>query len=132
MNKNLAYKIGGGLLIAGIAYFGYKKVRAEQQSKAAIKAINTGGNKALGINIPDIAKQIGIELGYAYPVWNIFQYATENDTAAKMLVLKVPKPYIPQLVAAYKKQYPGRDLETDLRKKLDDWNDVKYLFVNEG
>jgi hypothetical protein len=122
-------KVIGGAVLAGVGYLIFRKVRSNQQTAAALKAINKGGNKALGINIPDIAKQLGIELGTAFPKYNPKSW-TENDTAAKILVLKVPKPYIKELIKSYKVQYPGAEpLETTLRKKLDDWEEVKYLFV---
>src|ERR1700754_2408703 len=103
MDKDTKQKliIGGGIVGSIIAFVAFKKIRADQQQKAAAKAIVKGGNKALGINVPDIAKQLGIELGYAFPKWHP-SYYTENDTAAYILVLKVAKPYIPQLISEYK------------------------------
>lgn len=120
--------VGGGIATLALGTFAYFKISKSVKQKAAAKAVVKGGNKVLGINIPDIAKQIGLELGTAYP-WYDPRSATENDDAARILVLKVPKPYIPQLVSEYKKQYPGRNLETDLRKLLDGWETVSYLFV---
>lgn len=126
MNTKTKLIIGGAVL--GLAGLAFVVIRKKVKAKAAAKAIVKGGNKQLGINIPDIAKQIGLDLGTAYP-WYDPRSATENDDAVRILVLKVPRPYIPQLKTEYKRFYPGRDLESDLRKNLDGWEDVKYLFV---
>ena len=122
------------LIISGIALTGivsyiiYKKIKNKSQVTTGIKAVQTGNVKTLGINIPDIANQIGIDLGYAYPIYDP-RHWTENDTAVKESVLKVPKPLIPTLTKAYYTKYK-RNLIDDLQSKLDDWNDVKYLFVS--
>ena len=127
--ENLLIKGGIGLGVGIVGLFAFNKIRNRQREKAAAKAIVTGGSKELGINVPDIAKQIGLDLGTAYPSYDPRSW-TENDEAVKLLVLKVPKPYIPQLKKYYTQFYPGRDLESDLRKMLDDYDEVKYLFVS--
>jgi transposase-like protein len=116
-----------GLATAAGGYAGYRKISKDVKQKAASKALTTGGNKALGINIADIAKQLGIEMGFAYP-WYDPRRATENDLATRILVMKVPKPYIPQLSKEYARFYPGRNLSDDLRTTNDAWDDFKYLF----
>lgn len=121
------YLILGGVGILGVGGFvTYKKIRSAQQKAAAAKALKKGNVATLGINIPEIAKQIGIELGTAYPKYDPRSW-TENDHAAQILVTKVPKPYIPVLISSYDKLYK-RSLPDDLQKMLDNWNDVSYLF----
>lgn len=132
MDKNLKYGlIGGGSLIAAIAGFVvYKKAKNRVDTKAAVKRVTQGNTKALGINIPALAKQIGIDLGTAFSGWNVRSW-TENDDKVRLSVLKVPKPMIPTLIAEYAKvpETKGRNLITDLQKNLDSWDDVSYLFT---
>lgn len=131
MNKNTKYTLIGGtlLVIATGGIFAYKKIKNKADTRKAINAIKKGSDSTLGINIPEIAKQLGLELGTAYP-WYDPRHATENDEKAKILVLKVPKPYIPKLIDEYGKvpETKGRNLQSDLQKLLDDWSEVSYLF----
>ena len=126
--KNIAFGVGAGVLVFG----GYKIYRALQkpninkQTKDFNKATQTlpsGGT----INIIEVARQLGIDLGYAY-AWYDPRRATENDDAAKKLLLSVPKPLIPFVVAEYGKLY-NRNLQTDLQTVLDDYASVRHLFV---
>jgi len=130
MNKNTknVLIIGGSLLIAGGGFIAFKSIQKRAKEKAAVKALVKGSNTQLGINIPDIAKQLGIDMGYAYPAYDPRRW-TENDLAVRILVMKVPKPYIPSLIKEYERFYPGRNLETDLRTTNDAYEDFKYLFV---
>jgi hypothetical protein len=126
--KTKQYLILGGVGIGGIAGFVlFKKFRDKEKNKAAVKAIAKGNTTQLGINVPEIAKQIGIDMGYAYPAWDVRRW-TENDTAVQILVTKVPKPLIPTLIKEYARFYPGRNLQSDLQEKLDAYNEVSYLF----
>jgi hypothetical protein len=129
MQKNLKtyLYVGGGLAAAIGSYAVYRKVSKDVKQKAAAKAIAKGGNKQLGINVSDIAKQLGIEMGFAFP-WYDPRHATENDLAARILITKVPKPQIPLLIKEYARFYPGRSVSDDLRKTNDAWDDFKYLF----
>lgn len=124
--KTYAY-IGGSVLALGLAYYAYRKIKNKAEVNAAVKNVSTGTITKLGINIPSIAKQIGIDLGYAYPAWDPRRWS-ENDNAVKTSVLKVPKPLIKTLASEYYKIYK-RNLQQDLQEKLDDYKDVEYLFT---
>ncbi len=127
-NKTKTYiGVGVGLATSIGGYAVYRKVSKDVKQKAAAKAIAKGGNKQLGINVSDIAKQLGIEMGFAFP-WYDPRRATENDLAARILITKVPKPQIPFLIKEYSRHYPGRSVADDLRKTNDAWDDFKYLF----
>jgi hypothetical protein len=120
--------IGVGVLASAVAaYTIYKKIKNKATVTSQIKAITTGTIKTLGINIPEIAAQIGIDLGYAYPVYDP-RHWTENDEAVKTEVLKVPKPLIPTLIKEYYNRYK-RNLQADLQSVLDDYSQISYLFT---
>ncbi len=122
--------IGGTLLLGVGGYVAYKKIKNRADTKAAVKRVTKGNNKDLGINIPSLAAQIGIDLGTAFSSFDPRSWS-ENDDKVKVSVLKVPKPLIPTLINEYAKNpdTKGRNLIADLQKKLDDWDEVKYLFV---
>jgi hypothetical protein len=119
--------IASGVVLCGLtAYIIYKKIQKKSQVTTAVKAVTTGNIKTLGINIPSIAQQIGIDSGFAYPVLDP-RHWTENDTALKESILKVPKPLIPTLITAYYNLYK-RNLQQDMQSVLDDYNSISYLF----
>lgn len=124
------WTVGGGIIGLGILTFVgltvRKKIRTEKASKLVSKAASSQNQKLLGINVPEIAKQIGFDLGTAFPSYDPRRW-TENDDAVRILVLKVPKPVIPQLIDSYRKQY-NRNLQDDLQKMLDNYDTVSYLF----
>jgi hypothetical protein len=116
-----------GVVVGGIiSFIIYKKIKKKADVKTAVKSVTKGTNTTLGINIPSIANQIGIDLGTAYPVYDP-RHWTENDTKVKELVLKVPKPLIKNLITEYYNKYK-RNLQEDLQKLLDDYEGIKYLF----
>lgn len=118
--------IGGGLLGAGLGiYFGnkfLKKVKLKKDLKNYSKATLPSG-----INYIESARQIGMDLGVAYPPYDPRSW-TENDNAARDEVLKFSKAQIPRLKNEYAKLY-SRDLQADLQKLLGDWSKVKNLFL---
>jgi hypothetical protein len=128
MNARTKTYLIGGVTIASVitGFILYKKWRNKQVVTSAVKNVSTGTIKTLGINIPTIASQIGIELGTAFSAIDP-RHWTENDAAAKELVLKVPKPLIKTLISEYYKKYK-RNLQDDLQRLLDDYKDVAYLF----
>jgi hypothetical protein len=119
-------QIGGGIAAAGlIGFFGYKfykKAKLKKDLKNYSKATLPGG-----INYIESARQIGFDLGTAYPSWDPRSW-TENDSAAREEVLKFSKAQIPRLKNEYAKLY-SRDLQADLQKLLADWAKVKHLFL---
>jgi hypothetical protein len=127
MDNKTKVLIGGGIAASVIGFFAFKKIRDNARNKAAAKAIVKGNDSTLGINIPEIAKQIGIDLGTAYPPYDPRSWS-ENDLAVSLLVRKVPKTHIPVLSREYSRFYPGRILQDDLQKLLDDYNEISYLF----
>lgn len=110
--------IGGGIMIY--------KARKKAQLNKDIKATQAGNNTKLGINTYTLAKQIGLDLGTAYPSYDPRSWS-ENDEAVLRNVLKVPKTLIPKLITDYASIYK-RNLQGDLQKLLDDYNEVAYLF----
>jgi len=119
--------IGAGVLVTGIIGFViYKKIRSRAELQRDVKAITTGSLPELGINLQEIANQIGIDLGYAFPVYDP-RHWSENDTKVKELILKVPKPLIKNLVSAYYTKYK-RNLQSDLQSRLDEYSEISYLF----
>lgn len=118
--------IGGGLALLGFGTYEFFQIKNKVKLKKSINAATKGNVKSLGINVNDIARQIGLQLGTAYSKLNPMSW-TENDTEAEKLVLKVPKPLIPQLIKEYASIYK-RDLKADLIKYLDGWSNVQYLF----
>jgi hypothetical protein len=119
--------IAGVVGVGVIGYVVYTKIKNKATVTSQVKAVTKGTVTTLGINVPQIAQQLGLELGTAYPVWDPRSW-TENDTTAKELVLKVPKPLIPSLITAYYTLYK-RNLQQDLQKLLDDYAQVSYLFT---
>jgi hypothetical protein len=122
--------IGGTIALLGGGTYAFiqfrKKIKLKKEINATTSAATKATVKTLGINVNDIARQLGIELGTAYPSYDP-RHWTENDETAEKLVLKVPKPLIPQLVKQYASIYK-RNLKDDLIKLLDGWNNVSYLF----
>lgn len=122
--------IGGTVAGLGALTYAAIKIRGSVKLRKSINATSNASTKAtvktLGINVNDIARQIGIELGTAYNSLDP-RHWTENDDNAEKLVLKVPKTLIPQLVKEYASIYK-RSLKDDLIKLLDGWKNVEYLF----
>ncbi len=116
----------GILVVGGTGYYIYTKVKKKSDINKTVKDIEKNPTKQLAINIPSIASQIGVDMGYAFPIWDP-RRATENDTEVMINVLKVPKPLIGVLISEYYKKY-GRNLRDDLESKLDQWDKVSYLF----
>lgn len=123
--KNILIAVGTGVGLLG-GYLVYRHYKNKAQINSQIKAVTTGGITTLGINIPEIAYQIGLDLGTAYSAIDP-RHWTENDDKVKVSVLKVPKPLIPTLMKEYAKRF-NRNLQADLQSQLDDWNEVSYLF----
>jgi len=118
--------IGSTIAVLGLGTYAFVKIRKKRLVAKDIKSIKSSSIPSLGINTYTIAKQIGLDLGTAYPVYDPRSW-TENDEAVLRAVLKVPKTLISKLVSDYKSIYK-RSLPNDLQSKLDDWKEVEYLF----
>jgi hypothetical protein len=149
MNVPTSVKVGGGLVLAGVlGFFGYKSYKKVKENKAinnfnksTIEIGPTGqiikrtkisvlnpANATASINLEEIAQKIGMALGTAYPFWDP-RHATEDENAAAIAVLKVPKVMIPQLAKIYQDKYKS-NLQQDLEKYLEErWDDVRTLFI---
>ncbi len=113
--------VGGGIT--------YLVVRKKIRLKKGIKNYSKTTLPAEGINLTDIARQLGIDLGTAFPSYDPRSW-TENDDDAVKTVLKVPKTKMPEFKKVYATLYK-RDAQADLQKLLDSesWSEVKYLFA---
>jgi hypothetical protein len=126
--KNYAYAGLTGLVIVGgiVLYKKLNKPNINKQNKEfdnANMTLPSGGS----INIIEVARQLGMDMGTAYS-WYDPRSATENDDDVKALLLTVPKPLIPFVRSEYAKLY-NRNLQADLQKHLDDYDEIRYLFV---
>jgi hypothetical protein len=118
--------------IVGVGGFITYKVIKDQVGKmnmrADIRKFKTQTLEDLNINLAEIAKQVYDSLGIGFIKidprnWN------ENEEAATLAILKVPKPFIGQLEKVYQQNHK-RNLREDLQSFLDDyWYQVRHLFV---
>jgi hypothetical protein len=129
MDKSTKKYLTIGAIVAGsaISYGLYRKVSKTVKVKAAETAFKTGNSKVTGVNLQEIATQLGMDMGFSYGVLDPRRW-TENDDAVRILLLKATKPFIPQLSALYTKTYPGRSLVEDVQKTNDYWPELAYLF----
>lgn len=127
---NTKTKIYIGLAVGATALIGgtiaYVKIKKKVNLNKDIKSTNTGNIPALGINTYTIAKQIGLDLGIAYPSYDPRSW-TENDEEVVKSVLKVPKTLIKKLTTDYASIYK-RNLQADLQKLVGNYNEIAYLF----
>jgi hypothetical protein len=127
--KALAWGIGA-TIAGGIIYWGGKKYFKTLKTK---KEINTYSQSTVSLpsggtlNVIETARQLGIDLGFAYPSWDPRAWS-ENDTAAFNLIKKVPKTLMPKVAIEYFKLYK-RNLQEDCQKVLDDYSKISYLFL---
>lgn len=128
---NTKTKIYIGLAVGATALIGgtiaYVKIKKKVNLNKDIKSTNTGNIPALGINTYTIAKQIGLDLGIAYPSYDPRSW-TENDEEVVKSVLKVPKTLIKKLTTDYASIYK-RNLQADLQKLVGNYNEIAYLFI---
>ena len=127
-NKTKQYLvIGGGILLAGTsAYFGNKLVK-KMKLKKDLKNYSKASLPS-GVNYIESARQIGMDLGIAYPSWDPRSW-TENDGAVRDEIMKFTKAQIPRLKQEYAKLY-SRDLQADLQKLNSEyWPKYKNLFL---
>ena len=132
MNNQTKLWLGGGLVVAGATLTTIVLIRRHRKKSATIankvydKAMITTAT-GTKINIVQVAQQLGIDLGTAYP-WYDPRHATENDALVLKTMLKFPKELIPALRTEYAKLY-NRNLQLDLQNLLDDYDQVSYLFM---
>jgi hypothetical protein len=124
------YIAGGSLLaLAGVGGFIlYKSKKGANKRKSEKEMKKYDQAKVGNINVREVARQIGIDLGYAYD-WYDPRRATENDDAVLAVLQKFPPDLIPMLRQQYSDLYDGRDLQADLQKVLDEYVKIKYLFI---
>lgn len=117
-----------------LGYFAYTKLTDAAAKRKGIKEVtkyqkaSVKSAQGASINIIETAKQLGLDLGVAYSWWNP-QSWTENDNAAKALILQIPKDLIPVVAREYAALYPGRSLYSDVQNYLDDYSEVRHLFI---
>lgn len=119
-----------GLLSVGgfITYKVAKNQIDKMKMRSDIKKFKTQTVEDLNINLAEVAKQIYDALGVGYASYDPRSW-NENEEAASLAVLKVPKPFISQLENIYQINHK-RNLRNDLQSYLEEyWNEVRYLFV---
>ena len=121
-----------GLTLVGgtITYFVGKKVLKKIKAKKQV----TGFTKStvtlpsgVQINPTEVARQLGLDLGFAYPSWDPRSW-TENDDTALSLLKTIPKSLMPQVALQYFKIY-NRNLQADCQKVLDGYSQIAPLFL---
>lgn len=127
-NQRLIIYGVGGLALGTLGYFGFKKIQKKLKNKKAVTNYsNATVNTPSGtINIVETARQLGMDLGFAYPSWDPRSW-TENDDAALATLKKVPKTLMPKVALEYFKQF-NRNLQQDCQKVLDGYSQIAYLF----
>jgi len=121
-NEKILAGVGaGGLLIGGFLL--YRKAR----NKGAKTDRNFDKSTVGSYNIIEVARQIGMDLGTAYGIYDPRRW-TENDEAVKKILLELPISLIPFLKLEYSRLYK-RSLQEDLQKLLDDYPSVRHLFI---
>lgn len=128
MKPSTILGIAGAVLLIGGGTYAFVTIRKKAKLNKDIKATDKGNIPSLGINTYSIAKQIGLDLGVAYPKYDPRRW-TENDNEVMISVLKVPKTLINKLVTDYASIYK-RNLKADLQELLDKdlYARVSYLF----
>jgi hypothetical protein len=116
--------IGGsiaGVGIIGLGYFAIKRLRKKS-------IINRFPGSTYGtVNVIETAQELGMNLGTAYSFYDP-RHWFEDDGDVNEILLKFPKALIPQLTTEYYKLYK-RNLQSDLQSMLDNYNEIRYLFV---
>lgn len=121
-NEKILAGVGtGALLIGGILL--YRSIR----NKGAKADRNFDKSTVGSFNIVEVARQIGMDLGTAYGIYDPRRW-TENDAAVKKILLQFPVSLIPFLKIEYSRLYK-RSLQEDLQKLLDDYPSVRHLFI---
>lgn len=104
----------------------YNNYKTKRESKKFDKQTKVIDGKV--INPVEIARQLGMDLGTAYPSWNPLHW-TENDNAVIKLLLTVPKNLMGVVSQNYNKLYK-ENLQADCQRLLDsDYSKVRHLFV---
>jgi hypothetical protein len=130
IRKNKKPIIAGGVMVTG--YIIYRKAKRAQDRQKVYKDL-ANFKKSPGtssINVQEIAQQLGLDFGFAYPVYHPGRW-TENDTDIMNTLLRVPPALMPALNKAYADLYE-RNLQQDAQKYLGDlYPKVSHLFTGK-
>jgi len=123
----IAAGVGTGIVIFGGIWLYNKVKRGSTNIKTKKSATGYSKNTVGNINITETARQLGLDLGYAYASYDP-RHWTENDDAILETMKAVPKDLMPKLVIEYFKLYK-RNLQQDLQEKLDDYDQIRDKFL---
>lgn len=134
----IGYGFAAAAIVGGVLYIKGRKNRERKDAvkegdkikkSLVTKKVKTAkGITTVTYNPRVVAKQFGLDFGFAYPSYDPRRW-TENDSAVRDALLKIPKEFVTDVSKNYADLY-SRDLESDAQRYLPekDWAKVQNVF----